>query len=284
MIVFTTFQKEHRFMNSSFEITFLGTGGSCGYNNGKREKYGTNTPCVAVNVGGHTLVFDAGNGICGLSALPEYNNEKIHLFFTHYHSDHIRGFLFWDMIFNAKKNIHITGMRSERGGVHKTMDGYLTGPYYPAGLNYVKAALTFTDAEADAVYNLGNGVTVHTVALSHPNGGLGYRVNYNGKSMCYLSDMALENHRDKNSLADFARDADLLITDAFFGVGECIPGWGHSSVRECVQLAKEADAKRLSLFHYKHTATDSDIDEMEAVAKVGFPNAFAPADGFCMTI
>jgi ribonuclease BN (tRNA processing enzyme) len=112
-----------------FNLTFLGTSGSCGYNNGKRLKYGTNTPSVALRVGGHVLVFDAGNGICGLSALPEYAGDNIHLFLTHYHSDHIRGLLFWDMLYNADKKIHITGMKTEKGGAGETLDNYLRSPY-----------------------------------------------------------------------------------------------------------------------------------------------------------
>jgi ribonuclease BN (tRNA processing enzyme) len=270
-------------MNEPFELTFLGTSGSCGYNNGKRAKYGTNTPCVAVRAGGHTLVFDAGNGICALSALPHYENENIRLFLTHYHADHIRGLLFWDMLFDAGKKIHITGIRTERGGVRETLDNYLAGPYYPAGLAAAKADLSFSDAACGTAFLLEGGVTVKTVGLSHPNGGLGYRVDYAGKSMCYLTDVALENHGD-DTLTDFTRETDLLISDAFFGVGECVKGWGHSSVYDCARLAKEANAKRLALFHYKHTHTDEDIDEMERTAKLTFAGAFAPKDGMRITI
>jgi ribonuclease BN (tRNA processing enzyme) len=55
-------------------------------------------------------------------------------------------------------------------------------------------------------------------------------------------------------------------------------------VRECVQLAQQTGAKRLALFHYKHTYTDGDIEAMEKAAQAEFPNAFAPADGFKMMI
>ncbi|MCL2603080.1 MAG: MBL fold metallo-hydrolase [Defluviitaleaceae bacterium] len=273
-------------MNNIFEITFLGTGGSCGYNNGKRAKYGTNTPCAAVRVGDnprHTLVFDAGNGICGLSALPLYDNETVRLFLTHYHADHIRGLLFWDVFFDAGKRIQITGIRTIHGGVRETLDHYLRGPFYPAGLAAAKADISFSDAACGAAFLLEGGVTVRTVGLSHPDGGLGYRVDFEGKSMCYITDVALDNHRD-NTLADFVRGTDLLINDAFFGTGECIKGWGHSSVYECAKLARDANAKRLALYHYKHTYTDDDIDEMEAVAKREFPCAFAPTDGLVISL
>ncbi|MCL2500953.1 MAG: MBL fold metallo-hydrolase [Defluviitaleaceae bacterium] len=273
-------------MNEPFELTFLGASGSCGYNNKNRAKYGTNTPCVAVRVGDnprHTLVFDAGTGICSLSAMPGYTGDDVRLFLTHYHSDHIHGLLFWDLFFDAGKTIYITGMRTECGGVRETLDGYLKNPYYPAGLTAAKAALVFTDAAVGAAILLEDGVSVRATELCHPSGGLGYRVDYGGKSVCYFTDMALENHRD-GTLADFARDTDLLITDTFFGAGECIKGWGHSSVAECTRLAKEANAKRLALFHYRHTYTDDDINDMETVAKAAFPGAFAPTDGMQLHI
>jgi phosphoribosyl 1,2-cyclic phosphodiesterase len=262
-----------------FAITFLGTNGSCGYNNGKRAKYGTSTSCVAVRAGGHTLVFDAGTGICGLGGLSGYQNDEIHIFITHYHSDHIRGLLFWDMFFNPGQKIRITGKRSQSGGVRETLDKYLVSPYYPAGLADARAELTFADALAGEVFSLSGGVTVRTVRLSHPGGGLGYRVDCDGKSLCYLSDVGLDDHEDDGDLLAFVHKTDLLVTDSFFGLGPCIPGWGHSSVRECVRLARQGEAGRLALFHYKHTYTDDDITEIENAARAEFPNAFAPWDG-----
>jgi ribonuclease BN (tRNA processing enzyme) len=141
-----------------------------------------------------------------------------------------------------------------------------------------RAALDFTDAASGAVFLLEGGVCVRAIGMSHPDGALGYRVDYAGKSVCYLTDVALADHKD-NQLTDFARGTDLLITDAFFGTGVCIDGWGHSSVYECARFAKDANAKRLALFHYKHTATDGEIDEMETAAKTEFAEAFAPTDG-----
>jgi phosphoribosyl 1,2-cyclic phosphodiesterase len=265
------------------EAAFLGTSGSCAFNSGKRARYGTNTSCVAVRVGDDVVVFDAGSGICGLDGLAGFKSEKVSLFLSHYHADHIQGLLFWDAFFDPAKSIDVFGMRAKLGGVKDVVDGYLSEPFHPVGIDDARAVLSFCDlAEGQEVVLSGGGV-VRVIGLSHPNGCLGFRLDFEGKSVCYITDVELSDHKD-NSLADFCKDTDLLIVDAFFGTQACITGWGHSSASECAGLAKKAGAKRLALFHYRHTDTDDDIDKMEQAAKAEFAGAFASFDGLVITL
>jgi len=267
-------------MTNTFQVTFLGTSGSCSYNNGKRPKYGTNTPCVAVKAGEETLIFDAGSGICSLRYLPDYQSTRINLFFSHYHMDHIDGFLFCAELFDPAKMFTIYGS----GDIEKILGSIISPPLSPVGIEAFRAEVCYCSINPGNVLTLSNNVKVHTYALSHPGGALGYRVDYNGKSFCYCDDVELTAHQDDEGLLEFTRDADLLVMDSAFTDGNVIPGWGHSSPCECTAWAKKSNAKKLALYHYNYTMSDADIDAMEEKAKAFFPDTFTAYDGMTVML
>jgi len=262
-------------MNNIFEVTFLGTNGSCAYNCGGREKYGTNTLCVAVRAGDEVIILDAGTGICGLCEIPEYKSMEKHLFLTHYHMDHIDGLLFYSDLFNPDVKLNIYG----RGDVQETLNELISPPLCPVGPEVFRAELEFQTIEADQTLTLPGGVVVKTKELSHPGGALGCRVEYGGKSFCYCVDVELSNHKDDEKLVEFFNDLDLLVLDASFADGKVIPGWGHSSPGECAQWAADTGVAWLALYHYNYKMTDDEIDNMERSAKAIFPDTFAAFDG-----
>ena len=262
-------------VNNIFEVVFLGTNGSCAYNNGKRHKYGSNTPCVLIRAGEETVILDAGSGICSLRNLPEFHKEHMHLFFSHYHSDHVEGLLFCSELFDPKITFDVYGS----GDVRSILSGIISEPLSPVGLEAFKATMNFFNIESDQRIAVSDDITVATYGLSHPGSALGYRIEYDGKVFCYCDDVELKNHQDDEQLRDFTRDVDLLVLDSSFADGEVVHGWGHSSPRECAKWAMEVNAKRMALYHYGYTMTDADIDVMEKSAQSIFPGAFAAVDG-----
>jgi len=262
-------------MNDNFDVTFLGTNGSCAYNCGSRRKYGTNTLCIAAKAGEEVIILDAGTGICGLSEIPEYKSKRKHLFLTHYHMDHIDGLLFFSDMFDPDMDITVYG----RGDVQATLNDLISPPLCPVGPEVFRASLTYKTIDADQTISLPNGVVVKTHLLSHPGGALGCRVEYGGRSFCYCVDVELSNHKGDTELIEFFRDADLLVLDASFADGKVIPGWGHSSPGECARWAADTGVKKLALYHYNFKMTDDDIDNMEEGAKKIFPDTFTAADG-----
>ena len=105
-----------------------------------------------------------------------------------------------------------------------------------------------------------SGISVKTKLLSHPGKCLGYRVDYNGRSICYITDneMYVEtsdfyNPHYEKRLAEFVEGADVL--DAEFG-----KALGHSCISKVVNLADTAKVKTLYLFHHDPDQSDDDID------------------------
>jgi len=269
-------------MGGNFEVMFLGTNGSCSFNNRMRARYGTNTSCAAVRAGGDSVVFDAGSGICGYKDLENFRDKRINLFISHYHADHINGFLFWKALFNPKLSVGIYG----KGSVKDMLDLSLAPPFCPVGSDVFRANIQFIclNPGGGEIIRLDNGATVSTVCLNHPGGALGYRLDYGGKSVCYMTDVELGETDADEKTAAFAKNADLIISDCAFEDGKQIPGWGHSTPKQCAALAKRAQAKRLALYHYGFGMTDSDIDALEKSAKEIFADTFASADGMKVDI
>jgi phosphoribosyl 1,2-cyclic phosphodiesterase len=239
---------------------------------------------VGIRAGASTIVLDAGSGICGLKSLPRFKNHKYSLIFSHYHVDHIHGLLFWEALFDNQCSIDVYGMDSRLGDVRATCGAFLNDPFQPAGLNEVAAAMSFSGIGAGSVINLEGGAEVKAIALSHPGECLGLRIDYNGKSVCYFTDVELALHQNDEALFSMAANTDMVIVDSFFGVGKNIPGWGHSTAAECAAFAKKINAGRLALFHYNYKSTDSEIIALEGAAKAIFADSFAPADGECAEI
>ena len=105
--------------------------------------------------------------------------------------------------------------------------------------------------------------------LSHPGYCLGYRVEYKGRSVCYITDNELylgssPNHNPhyENKLAEFVKHTDLLITDTTYTDEEYQGkvGWGHSCISKVTELAHRAEVKSLYLFHHDPDQSDDDID------------------------
>jgi hypothetical protein len=50
------------------------------------------------------------------------------------------------------------------------------------------AKLDFEDFRAGDKFNIGRSIKVRTAPLNHPDGATGYRLEYRGKSVCYITD------------------------------------------------------------------------------------------------
>ena len=95
---------------NQFNIHFWGVRGSIACPGAATLKYGGNTPCVEMLVGGERLIFDAGTGIhvLGQSLLNQLPVSG-HIFFSHSHWDHIQGFPFFSPAFMAGNEFDIYG-------------------------------------------------------------------------------------------------------------------------------------------------------------------------------
>lgn len=268
----------------TISVRFWGVRGSIPCPGPDTVRYGGNTACVEVRCGEHLLVFDAGSGLRALgNALDlEHRSVDLDLFLSHAHVDHLIGLPFFLPALAAGSRMRLwAGSLAAAGGVERTVRKLMSEPLFPVGIEASQGEIAFTDFEPGAALRPRDGVTVRTAALNHPGGAVGYRVEYGGKAVAYITDTELIDGATDPALRMLARDAALVIIDATY-TDEELPqhvGWGHSSWQQTVRLAEEAGAGRLCLFHHEPDHDDAQMDRIaEAAARVR-PGTLAAREG-----
>ena len=139
-------------------------------------------------------------------------------------------------------------------------------PNFPVKYSDITAQMSYPDA-CPTKFEIGS-VSVVPIALSHPNGGSGYKFIEDGKTFVFLTDNELGYiHPGGLSFEDylnFSSGADLLIHDAEYTPEEykTFIDWGHSVYTDALDLAQQAAVKKLGLFHLNQERTDKEMDEI----------------------
>ena len=265
-------------------IRFWGVRGSIPCPGPSTARYGGNTPCVEVRCGDQVLIFDAGTGIRGLgqALFDENTGRDTDIFFSHCHLDHIIGLPFFEPLSRAGQRLHLwAGHLKATGGIEDAVRRLMSEPLFPVGLKSFQAAIQFHDFCAGEPLSPRPGVALRTAALGHPGGATGYRVDYAGHSVAYLTDLELGDGPFDEGAAALAKGADVLIMDATYTDAE-IPahlGWGHSSWQQVAKFADAAGAKQVCLFHHDPAHDDDFMDKVAAAAAKARPGTVVAREG-----
>ncbi len=275
-----------------FFVQFWGVRGSVPVPGKETVRYGGNTSCIQMQVAGKCLIFDAGTGIQNLGKhLAKQGARELYLFFTHYHWDHIQGFPFFTPAFQTGNCLHIHGaVPKDNISMEQHFIDRVLHPNSPVPLNgLMQADMKFYEFPC-GTKNTFDGIEIETGALNHPNGAMGYRVTWQGKSVFYCTDTEHFSDRLDENVLHLAQDADVFIYDAMYTDEEYHNpkspriGWGHSTWQEAVKLAKAANVGQLVIFHHEPTHSDEFLDEIEAKTKDAFPNALLAREGLRLPI
>jgi phosphoribosyl 1,2-cyclic phosphodiesterase len=262
-----------------FAVKFWGVRGSIACPSPRHVGFGGNTSCVEVIAGDQHIVLDAGTGIRSLGhEFLKQDVRSAHLLLTHSHWDHINGFPFFGPAFEKHRHFQIrAGHLSTAGGVRAVFAGQMATPTFPVPLEAMSGQLDFEDFVAGDQFALGGGVFVKTAPLNHPSGATGYRIEYDGKSVCYITDTEHVVGQPDASVLGLIEGADLVIYDSTYTDEEFSRrvGWGHSTWQEGVRLCRQAQVKRLALFHYDPDHEDPLMERIEEQAKAQWSGAFA---------
>lgn len=225
---------------------------------------GGNTSCVEM-LGSDTerIIFDAGTGIRDLGAeiAASRGSARCHIFFSHFHWDHLQGLPFFAPAFNPSSSITFY---SPEPGLREILGGQMCPPYFPVTLDVMRASLRFVQLGTEGI-RLGNARVVPR-RMNHPGGCWSYSVLCGGKKVVYSTDTELQPvdfERTPDNAAYF-RDADALIIDAQYTLGEAIEkfNWGHSSFSLAADFASTWGIKRLILFHHDPSYDDRKIHKL----------------------
>ena len=274
-----------------FSICFWGVRGSVACPGAQTVRYGGNTACIEMRVGGERLIFDGGTGLRNLgqsmlAEMPVFAN----MFFTHSHWDHIQGFPFFVPAFVKGNHFRIHGAIAPNGStIEQRLNDQMLHPNFPVPLQIMGADLEFCDIEVGEVVEIGD-IKISNAMLNHPGEAIGYRVSYRGKSAAYVSDTEHFPGRLDDNVLELARDADVMIYDCTYTDDEYYDeksskvGWGHSTWQEAVKLAKAANVKQLVIFHHDPTHTDDFMDDIVRQTSAAMPNSIVAKEGMVLEL
>jgi phosphoribosyl 1,2-cyclic phosphodiesterase len=258
-------------------VTFWGARGSIPTPGPDTARYGGNTACISI-VGrcDRLVILDAGSGLrpLGHELMKQRNGSVVaDILLSHTHWDHIQGLPFFKPLSSRNTSVNIYGAAQEGVPLKDILGRQMDPMVFPVPLNALAASLTVVEI-SQGEFDLDD-FRVCSIRLRHPGTTLGYRLApaAGGREVAYVTDNELGSGGTyevppdwRNRLVSFLLGADTLIHDAMYldQIIQARAGWGHSTPRQAVDLAAEAECARLILFHHEPEHDDAALDRLLA--------------------
>jgi phosphoribosyl 1,2-cyclic phosphodiesterase len=255
---------------------------------------------VRIPDGGPRIVVDAGTGIRKLGkdmVAGEFGEGKgtVHLLISHTHWDHIQGLPFFSPLYHKGNRVFVYARQRDDTHLRAVFQSQTEDPYFPVPFDSVQADVALRELIEGARFEIGP-AQVTCTRLNHPWIAMAYRIDYQGHSVAYVTDTApfrdiLFEHEFiqsppepgspmrpedakklkvmRDGVVKLCEGADLVIYDTHFTPAEYrqFPHWGHSTPVDAMEIANEAGAKALALFHHAPARSDDELDGILAECK-----------------
>jgi phosphoribosyl 1,2-cyclic phosphodiesterase len=272
--------------SDDFLVRFWGVRGSIACCGPDYVRYGGNTSCLEIRCGPHLLIFDAGTGIRPLGQELKKTVPIVgDLFFTHTHLDHIIGLPFFAPLYNQECRIRMwSGHLQPPLTLKDALKHMMAPPLFPVPPAVFTSEPEMRDFLAGETLHPHPGITIRTSPLNHPNGATGYRVEWQGKSICYVTDCEHTGAGRDAAVVELIRGSDIFIYDCSYTDEEYpnFAGWGHSTWQEGARLADAAGVKTFVMFHHDPSHTDVAMDQISSAAAAARPGTIAACEGMVL--
>jgi ribonuclease Z len=193
------------------------------------------------------IILDAGTAM--YRARRFLSTPTLDIFLTHAHLDHVIGVTYLIDVLRDKN--------LERVTVHAQQDtlAAINEHLFAEALFPVKPPCEFRPLAAHVALAQGGRLT--HFPLEHPGGAVGFRLDWPGHSLAYVTDTTASANA---SYLDAIRGVDLLVHECYFpdSKAELADLTGHSVTTPVAQLAREAGVGQLVLVHVDPLAEDAD--------------------------
>lgn len=267
-----------------FKVKLYGTRGSVPVCDANFQKYGGNTTSVLIQTDNFTGILDAGTGIRNIGKdLMKCQNpscKHIYIAFSHFHWDHIQGFPFFAPAYDKNIKITFAAISKEASSLEleRILSFQMKQEYFPVPMGNMGAIFHFMKIDKEELHR--ESIEIRSIQHNHPGKAYSYRIDFQGKSAVFCTDIEHANGIDKN-LVELARNTDLLIHDSQFTPEEYLThkGWGHSSYEHAIEVAIQSGAKKLILTHHDPDHNDDFLTELEDKLSSEYPNLSLGRDG-----
>jgi phosphoribosyl 1,2-cyclic phosphodiesterase len=229
-------------------------------------------------------IIDAGTGIRNLGKELEaqhFHQNQINILFSHFHWDHIQGFPFFAPGYNKdqKIGIYVMGKERQTKNLKEIFSKQMHEDYFPVDIDAMGAQFIFLNLNDDETL-FGAHVIARPQFHKFLGGSYGIRIEDDSTSMVFCTDIEHIDGIDQNIVA-LARDADLLIHDGQYTSEEYkkYKGWGHSTWNQAIEVAVQANVKRLVITHHDPDHNDEFLDQVEKECQEIFPNCILAKEG-----
>lgn len=237
--------------------------GTAGYHPNERR----HTSCALIPEAG--VMLDAGTAV--FRAPPHITTESLDIFLTHVHLDHVAGLTY---LFNtlAQTKLNVVRVHAEEDKLRAVEEHLFSEALFPKRPPYEAVALS----RSGEVELLGGG-SLTCFPLEHPGGALGFRLDWPGHSMAYVTDTW------GDAAAEYTRKiegVDLLLHECFFGDdrAEWARTTGHTHTTPVAKIARRAGVKQLVLIHLNPLSAADDPIGLDT-ARAIFPATVLGTDG-----
>ncbi len=261
------------------EVTFYGVRGSTPCACPDKQRYGGNTSCVVMTGDdGDPIVFDMGTGLrlygCAYGLDSVFRGTAL---VTHMHWDHVQGLPFFTPLHVEGSQLEVFGPTEGEGTLADAFATFVNPPFFPIHYSDLAADITFRDVSSDDM-QIGP-ARILSRPVPHVGATVGYRVEWNGRSVAYLPDHQ-EPVDDPQAVADSVLElvdgVDLLIHDAQFTPAEfqARAHWGHCTIDYALEVGSQGGVGTVALFHHDPYRSDDELDVLleQAVDRVGSLN------------
>lgn len=269
-----------------FSVRFWGVRGSVACPSCETVRYGGNTSSLEIRCGGRILLFDAGTGIRYLGReLAQEAPLDVDLYLTHTHFDHICGMPFFGPFFDPRNRFRLhAGHLGPELGLRYVLSEMMMAPLFPVPLEIFAANLSFHDFTCGEVLRPQPDITIRTAPLNHPDRATGYRVEFGGRSICYITDTEHVPGSPDENILQLIAGADIAIYDAMYTDAEYGKrvGWGHSTWQEGARLCAEAGVKTYVVFHHDPDHDDAFMDRVGREVAEMRPGSIVAREGLVL--